>query len=321
MPIRKRNKLWQADVMTSLGTRVRKSFTTKAEAQQFLKGNVAAPPKTPPPVGRFHPYSGGSLAPGSRPDDAQQSKPLSPAAEVRTQTRSPRAPSPIAAKAGQNFGPAPVSTINAASAGASSTSAHPSRRTTGFRTSPVPRLQPSPSPTKFERVFAVSDNPTRLQVLLCRDAALRAGTAAKLTPANIVGEEIVAKTKRDASIRVPMSPRLAAMVGAAVRLSPDSTTPLIVALGLTAEWAYSAINQRLRAAHKRAGTSGWGWHSLRRTAAQRLYRATGSLHAVQSLLGHSSIHVSLHYLNAAQIPITSTLVNLFASGEPKEGTK
>jgi integrase len=118
-----------------------------------------------------------------------------------------------------------------------------------------------------------------------------------------------------------MSPRLKAMVEAAVRLAPDKYTPLIVALGMTAKLAYDAINQRLRAAHRRAGTSGWGWHSLRRTAAQRLYRATGSLHAVQSLLGHSSIHVSLHYLNAAQIPITSTLVNLFASGEPAKDTK
>jgi hypothetical protein len=147
MPIRKRNKLWQADVMTSLGTRVRKSFQTKAEAQQFLKGNVAAPPKTPPPAARLHPYSGGSLTPGSSPADARQSVPLSPGVEARTRTHSPHAPSPIVVKTGRNFGPEPVSTITADSGGASSTSAHPSRRTTGFRTSPVPRLRPSPSPT------------------------------------------------------------------------------------------------------------------------------------------------------------------------------
>lgn len=42
--------------------------------------------------------------------------------------------------------------------------------------------------------------------------------------------------------------------------------------------------------------SEFGTHSLRRTKASIIYRATGNLHAVQILLGHSKIENTGRYL-------------------------
>ena len=49
MPIRRRNELWQADVITSDGRRERKSFTSKSAAQAFIaerKPNVKPRPRS-----------------------------------------------------------------------------------------------------------------------------------------------------------------------------------------------------------------------------------------------------------------------------------
>ena len=49
MPIRRRNNMWQADVITSDGRRERKSFTSKSAAQTFIserKPNVKQNPQS-----------------------------------------------------------------------------------------------------------------------------------------------------------------------------------------------------------------------------------------------------------------------------------
>ena len=49
MPIRRRNELWQADVITSDGRRERRSFTSKSAAQRFIaerKPNTKANPQS-----------------------------------------------------------------------------------------------------------------------------------------------------------------------------------------------------------------------------------------------------------------------------------
>lgn len=45
--------------------------------------------------------------------------------------------------------------------------------------------------------------------------------------------------------------------------------------------------------------SEYGTHSLRRTKASIIYRATGNLRAVQILLGHSKIEKTVRYLGIA----------------------
>jgi site-specific recombinase XerC len=40
----------------------------------------------------------------------------------------------------------------------------------------------------------------------------------------------------------------------------------------------------------------YGTHSLRRTKASMIYRATGNIRAIQILIGHSKIENTAHYL-------------------------
>ena len=40
----------------------------------------------------------------------------------------------------------------------------------------------------------------------------------------------------------------------------------------------------------------YGTHSLRRTKASMIYRATGNIRAIQILLGHSKIEITVRYL-------------------------
>ena len=113
---------------------------------------------------------------------------------------------------------------------------------------------------------------------------------------------------------MPMSPRLQALaVVAAQRALPGQ--PLIHALGIPASaYVSSYATRQLRDLQKAVGSSHWGWHDLRRTAAQRLYEAGGDLRVVQSLLGHKSLNNTLVYLNAQRVVLTHGELSMFASG-------
>ena len=43
-------------------------------------------------------------------------------------------------------------------------------------------------------------------------------------------------------------------------------------------------------------SSAYGTHSMRRTKAAQIYRKTGNLRAVQLLLGHTKIEITVRYL-------------------------
>lgn len=58
MPIRKRNGLWQADLTTNDGRRLRRSFPTKLEAAKFLAEHKDKPIKK---------QHGGALSPNASP--------------------------------------------------------------------------------------------------------------------------------------------------------------------------------------------------------------------------------------------------------------
>jgi integrase len=55
----------------------------------------------------------------------------------------------------------------------------------------------------------------------------------------------------------------------------------------------STMSQRRRAYMRRED---YGTHSLRRTKASIIYKATGNLRAVQILLGHTKIESTVRYL-------------------------
>jgi site-specific recombinase XerC len=75
-----------------------------------------------------------------------------------------------------------------------------------------------------------------------------------------------------------------------------------------------AMGRRLKAAQKRAGTGGWTWHDLRRTAARQIYAATGDLRDAKDLLGHRHLSTTLIYLHAGHAPLPSSKLALCASG-------
>jgi integrase len=184
----------------------------------------------------------------------------------------------------------------------------------------IPHVTSPDSPTRvvggreFESVLTVAQPGLALCMLLCRDAALRAATAYRLTSQHIDGMHIRSKTKWDGAIVVPMSARLSMLVRAAVSRAKYPDTPLVCALGVPeTRWTGSALRHQLKAAQKRVGAGDWTWHDLRRTAAQDLYRMTGDLRRVQVLLGHRSLLATLHYLNATREAIMPADVNLFAS--------
>ena len=159
--------------------------------------------------------------------------------------------------------------------------------------------------TEFEIAIHKGDHAIRLMLLLTREAALRSATAYNLTPRNIVGPNIVTVTKNHGAVCIPMSPRIAALVALAIIDCP-ATTPLMCQLGLRDHADMrNALRHRLHVLQERHGLGDWSWHDLRRTAAQRLYQATGSLNAVQRLLGHTSLMSTLHYLNAKIAPISA----------------
>jgi integrase len=150
-------------------------------------------------------------------------------------------------------------------------------------------------------------------LLLTRDAGLRAATAYCLSAAEISGHQIRARTKWDGTIVVPFAGRLAEHIGAALAIA-EPGQPLVCALGAAGKSTENVLRKRLKNAQKAAGVDTWTWHDLRRTTAQRLYKATGDLRKVQSLLGHRSLLASLHYLNAARETVSAQDLDLYGSG-------
>jgi site-specific recombinase XerC len=157
-------------------------------------------------------------------------------------------------------------------------------------------------------------------LLLTRDAALRARTAYDLRPEDVTADlrEIRAMTKWDGSIAVPTTPRMRPLLTAAVSRAAPGTS-MVDALASrpvrshVREHPDTTMRHRLKTLQKRLGLSHWTWHDLRRTAAQQLYKGSGDLRKVQSLLGHKSIVATLHYLNAQRASIAEDDLSLFAS--------
>ncbi len=161
----------------------------------------------------------------------------------------------------------------------------------------------------------VATIPLAFCLLAARDAALRAGTIYRLTAACVVNGRIATSTKNGGAITMPMSARLRALAAVAIDRAQTPEQPLIHALGIPpSAFVSSYVTRQLKDAQKRVGVTGWTWHDLRRTAAQRLYEAGGDLRTVQSLLGHKSLGATLVYLNAQRVTITGPELALFATG-------
>ena len=162
MPIRKRNKLWQADVVTPTGQRIRRSFPTQAEAAAFVKENAPAAPKHAPRKGTSPASSRGtqSTRPPIQGADVQQ-KPLSPPPDGRSLagSHSPKSPTPVDPSNISN--PQPVSVCTAPSVTGSPTSALPQTHGQPSPTSPAQTVQPASSPKMSSHPLCDMPTPQR----------------------------------------------------------------------------------------------------------------------------------------------------------------
>lgn len=139
MAIRRRNKLWQADVVTPTGQRIRRSFPTKTLAQEFVKGHeVDRRPKKQPPQEQLVPPSvGTSTTRRSAVTGACLQKPSLRKQAPRVRPQSVLLMSPPSAPRGRSSSRARGLVIMSGCGTGSDISAVPSNASPVSRTSPV----------------------------------------------------------------------------------------------------------------------------------------------------------------------------------------
>jgi len=150
----------------------------------------------------------------------------------------------------------------------------------------------------------------RLYLLLCSDAAMRSGTAVKITEANYDRERrsLVFTSKANSHVYVPLTARLAAMIEQAEEYG-ERDKPLVGRLGgMIGRNAAGHYARALQRAIRDAGVERFTSHDLRRSTARRLYQDTKDVRLVQHMLGHVSMKSTFDYLfphtsqvNAAQV--------------------
>jgi hypothetical protein len=224
MPIRKRNALWQADIMSASGTRVRKSFPTKAEAHAFVKGNQPPPKAKPPSGGLSHPYSGGTRSVTKTVDIALQPVTSLPPVVAKTPTLSPRPTSPLAANSGQTSGPVRVSATTAASGGGSPSSTARRSRSPESPTYTVQTLQPASSPT---RSLNASSRPvTRQPASNSSCVAMPRSARPPRTGSKPASSGVASSPAKPNGTEPSPSHSLHASGGCAMQPSPSQSTPI-----------------------------------------------------------------------------------------------
>jgi integrase len=178
---------------------------------------------------------------------------------------------------------------------------------------PDPRAVTAPD-GEFEAVLRVAPLALQFVLITARETALRAGTIYKLTPRDYVAGQIKTVTKNSKVICVPVPPRLRIILDVAKQSARFDDDPVVHVLGAPrTAWVKSWMSRKLLQCQAIAGCKGkWVFHDLRRTAAHRLYEATGDLHRVKALLGHSSLTSTLIYLHASAVPVTRADVELVA---------
>ncbi len=132
-------------------------------------------------------------------------------------------------------------------------------------------------------------------MLLCHDCALRSQTACRVCWSHVVGTELVVRTKNSQVTRVPMSPRLQALLNTV----PHGALPLVALLQRANGRAHPVtLRREFQTLVKTVLPSlpSLRPHDLRRTMAELVYSTEGDLRLVQALLGHTNPATTVHYL-------------------------
>lgn len=146
-------------------------------------------------------------------------------------------------------------------------------------------------------------------ILACAHAGLRSGTAAALCPSHVQDGYIVVSTKKGMKTQTPLTDDLRTVLA----LAPNAIEPYVVQLSGKG-WLNPMveIGKRWRKWKKVCGVRPeLHFHDLRRGLARRLYKQTGGdLRAVQSLLSHSNLASTLHYLDVQNKRVTADTLTL-----------
>ncbi len=173
----------------------------------------------------------------------------------------------------------------------------------------IPRL-PSNQPrdvtvpeVEFEQLLRLAPPGLEIALLLAHEAGLRADTIRQLTRTNcdLESRRITGKTKGGGRFDIPMTDRLYQRVlwHCAAANSADEPLTAVFRPGRKTITA-GGMRSAMCLARNRAGiTSKWGLHDLRRTAARKLYAATGDIRKVQAFLGHRMLWTTCWYLGSA----------------------
>lgn len=170
----------------------------------------------------------------------------------------------------------------------------------------------------------------RCWLLLCSDLAIRAGTAARLGPANYnrATGKLSFRTKFSNTQELPVTAELAALIESCDDYGrpfvaqlprghhPKTGKPLPPIGRMTLRGLHIAF-RRLK--QKVGITRRVTAHDLRRTTVRRVYDATLDLRLAQSLLGHTSLRSTLWYLQGESVPVPASTLEL-AKLPPTTGT-
>lgn len=144
---------------------------------------------------------------------------------------------------------------------------------------------------------ACNDESERAMVALCSYAGLRITEARSITPKLATGGVLTVLGKGYKMRRVPVSAKLAAVLGDIERKASEPYVAL----------SDDAARGRWRRIAARAGVASTGTHDGRATLATELLDKTGNLRLVQEVLGHSSVATTQVYTRVTEGQIAEAM--------------
>jgi site-specific recombinase XerC len=161
---------------------------------------------------------------------------------------------------------------------------------------------------EFERLLSALPDHARLWLLFCSDLAIRAGTAARLGPAEYRPENgtLEFTTKYGAKATLPVTQDVRDLIEKCDMDDPRPFTRQLwippngrkLAATLKQTQTPQCLGKLVRDTKAKLGiTKHWTPHDLRRTTAVALYDLTRDLRDVQALLAHKNLPSTIWYLD------------------------
>jgi integrase len=163
---------------------------------------------------------------------------------------------------------------------------------------------------EFEQLLRVSPPSLEICLLLAHEAGLRSSAALNLARAqcDFDGNRVIGKTKGGTMYDLPMTARLRERLlwFCAAAQNPNERLTAVYRTGRK-PLTPAGLRSEVRAAKLKAGLGSvkWTLHDLRRTAARKLYAATGDIRKVQAMLGHKMLWTTCWYLGNAIQSVTA----------------